>query len=94
MARFGSTNSGVTAVGTLNEEELPGGVILAMEYQEDCARHPKGTNTVLRGFARKGATMLRIDLWISADFQQARAIAADMLERFPKLDVNALLEAG
>ncbi|ODU09790.1 MAG: hypothetical protein ABS84_06760 [Rubrivivax sp. SCN 71-131] len=84
------TNASVQSVASLREEKVPGGVLIYVEYTEDCARH-KGSNTVLRGFARKGATMLNLDLWISAGATDATAMAKDMMARFAKLNVPGLL---
>jgi len=90
VANLRKTNSGVRSVGTLQEEHLPNGELLYIAYDEDCARHPNGTNTVLRAFARKGATMLRIELWISAAPAEATTLARDMLARFENFDVAAV----
>lgn len=89
VANLCKTNSGVRSVGTLQEDHLPNGELLYIAYDEDCVRHPNGTNTVLRGFARKGATMLRIELWISAAPADATALARDVLARFANFDVAA-----
>jgi hypothetical protein len=91
VARLRTTNAYVKAVGTLQNEQVPGGHIVAMEYTEDCAGHPKGTNTVLRGFARKGATQLKIDLWISTGMADAKAMAKTMIDRFQKLNFTPLI---
>ncbi len=89
VAALRKTNSGVKQVGALQDEKLPTGQLLYIEYTESCARH-QGPNTVLRGFARKGATMLSFDLWISAGSAEAKAMAAGMLSRFQQLDTKAL----
>ena len=83
-------NPSLRSIGSLREEQVPGGVLIYVEYAEDCARH-KGPSTVLRGFARKGATMLSLDLWISAGAADATTMAKDMIARFAKLNVPALL---
>lgn len=90
VANMRKTNASVQSVGALREEKVAGGQVIYVEYVEDCARH-KGPNTVLRGFARRGATMLSIDLWISAGAAEATAMATDMFARFAKLNVPALL---
>ena len=92
VAQLRKTNGGVKSVGTLKEEHLPNGELLYIEYAEDCSRHPNGTNTVLRGFARRGATMLSFDLWISAGAAEAASLAKDMFARFQKLDVAAAIK--
>lgn len=90
VANMRKTNASVQSVGALREEKVAGGQVIYVEYVEDCARH-KGPNTVLRGFARRGATMLSIDLWISAGAAEATAMATDMFARFAKLNVPALV---
>lgn len=90
LARLRSSNRDVKSVGAPKEEKLPAGTILYAEYTENCARHPNGTNTVLLAHARKGATMLSVDLWISAGAAEAKAMAAEMLARFQGLDTAAL----
>jgi hypothetical protein len=93
VARLRKNNGHVKTVGTLQNEQVPGGHIVAMEYTEDCAGHPKGTNTVLRGFARKGATQLKIDLWISTGMADAKVMAKTMIDRFQKLNFKPLISA-
>ena len=90
VANMRKTNASVQSVGSLREEKVPGGQVIYIEYVEDCARH-KGPNTVMRGFARRGATTLSINLWISAGAAEATAMAADMFARFAKLNVPALV---
>lgn len=92
VANFKKSNSGVRSVGALRDETLPAGRVLFIEYTEDCARHPQGTNTVLRGFARRGATQLYIDLWVSAGSAEAKAMAGEMFTKFQKLDIAGLLK--
>jgi hypothetical protein len=91
VATLRKTNSGVKSVGTLREDHLSNGELLYTST-EDCARHPNGTNNVLRGFARKGATMFSIDLWLSAGAAEATTLAKDMLARFQKFDVAAAIK--
>ena len=90
VANMRKTNASVQSVGSLREEKVAGGQVIYVEYVEDCARH-KGPNTVLRGFARRGATTLSINLWISAGAAEATAMASDMFARFAKLNVPALV---
>jgi hypothetical protein len=91
VANFRKFNSAVQSVGALVDQEVAGGHIVAMEYTEDCKRRPKGTNTVLRGFARKGATLLKLDLWISADAAKAKTMANEVVAAFQQLDFNRLI---
>lgn len=90
MANLRKTNSGVKSVGALREESVPGGKLFLIEYTESCARRPAGTNTMVRALARKGATQLSLDLWLSAPAAEASALVAGMLERFRELDTAAL----
>ncbi len=89
VAGLRRTNSGVKDVGALQEEKLPAGQLLYVEYTESCARH-QGANTVVRGFARKGAMMMSVDLWISAGAAEAKALVAGVLARFQQLDAKSL----
>lgn len=91
MANLRRTNSGVKSVGTVREEGVPGGKLFLVEYTESCPRRPGGTNTMVLGFARKGATQLSVDLWLSAPAAEASALVAGMLARFQKLDTAALV---
>lgn len=93
IARLRKSNAHMKTVGTLQNEQVPGGHVVAMEYTEDCAGHPRGTNTVLRGFARKGATQLKIDLWISTGMADAKAMSQTMIDRFQKLNFAPLIDA-
>ena len=45
-------NSYVKSVGTVQEETSPAGHILAMEYRENCERHPDGPQTILQASNR------------------------------------------
>jgi hypothetical protein len=92
VANFRKTNSSSTSSSALKEERLPNGELLYIEYTENCAKRPNGTNTVLRGFARKGATIFTFDLWLSAGASEATAMARDMLARFQKFDVAAAIK--
>lgn len=92
VANFRKTNPASTSAGALKEEHLPNGELLYIEYTESCAKRPNATNTVLRGFARRGATIFAFDLWLSAGAPEATAMAKDMLARFQKFDVAAALK--
>jgi hypothetical protein len=46
----------------------------------------------MRGFARRGATMLDFSLVIALDSAATTAIASEILANFDKLDIAALLE--
>jgi hypothetical protein len=91
MGNLRSSNSSVQSVSPVREEKTAAGELIYVEYTEDCASRRGGTNTVLRGFARRGATMLSFDLWLSANATETTAIAREMLARFAKLNIPALL---
>lgn len=90
MANLRKSNSGVKSVAPAREQGVPGGKLFVLEYTENCARRPNGTNTVVLGYARKGATQLSVDLWLSAPAAEAAALVAGMLSRFQQLDTAAL----
>lgn len=90
VATMLKTNSGVQSLGTLRDEQLPSGRLLYIEFKENCARHPNGAGTVLRGFARKGAAQISISVTLTRPAAETRALAIEMLERFQRLDVAAL----
>ena len=83
------TNNSVVSIGKLQEETVPSGRLLYVEFSEGCARH-SGAATVLRGFARKGATMMSIELVLTRPAAEARAMILDMFSSFQKLDTAAL----
>lgn len=91
MSNLKASNSDIKSVNALKEEKLPNGTLVYIDYTESCSTQG-GTNTILQGFARRGATMFNFDLWLSADAAEATTIAKDMLARFAKLDVKALLK--
>lgn len=93
VAKLRQSNSHIKTIGAVQEEPLAGGQIVAVEFTEDCPSRPKGTNTELHGFARKGATILEFSIWISAGAAEAKGMAKDILEGFQKLDFAPLLNA-
>lgn len=90
MANLRKSDSGVKSVAPPREQGVPGGKLFVLEYTENCARRPNGTNTMVLGYARKGATQLSVDLWLSAPAAEAAALVAGMLSRFQQLDTAAL----
>lgn len=84
-------NSGTHSVGDLQDEKLPAGRLLYVEYKEDCARHPKGVGTVLRGYSRKGAMTLQFELGLTKSAAETRAVALEILTRFQKMDLATLV---
>ena len=91
MANLRKANSGVKSVAPVREESVPGGKLFVLEYTENCSRRPGGTNTIVLGHARKGATQLSVDLWLSAPAAEASALVAGMLSRFQKVDAAGLV---
>jgi hypothetical protein len=94
VANLQKSNSDVQSVSAVQEQDVPGGHIVAIEYTEDCAKRPKGANTVLQGFARKGATTLSFRLWISAGMAEARDLAVTLIAGFQELDFNLLIDGA
>lgn len=82
----------VVSVGPLQEQTRPDGYLVYIEYKEDCSNHPNGMKTRLKGLARRGATQLEINLVVALDGATAVAMAADILQKFAKLDIAALTE--
>lgn len=80
----------VKSIGDLKEEQLPNGHVFYIEFVEDCDRHPGGTKTLLKGFARRGATLLDFRLALSATGAEARAMAVEILGKFEQLDIAGL----
>lgn len=89
--RLKASNSDIKAVNAVKEERLPNGHLVYLDYAESCAAQG-GTNSMLLGFARRGATMLTFTLWLSTDAAGAAAIGKDILARFAALDIKALLK--
>ncbi len=85
------TNAGTNSVGVLQDEKLPAGRLLWVEYKEDCARHPKGVGTVLRGYSRKGAMTLQFELGLTKSAVETRAVALEIVTRFQKLNLATLV---
>lgn len=83
------TNNGVMSVGGLQDEKAPSGQLLYIEFKESCNRH-NGAATVLRGFSRKGATMMFFSLMQTKSAAETRAMAMEMMAKFQKLDTAAL----
>lgn len=83
------TNNGVISVGGLQDEKTPLGQLLYIEFKESCNRH-NGAATVLRGFSRKGATMMFFSLMQTKSAAETRAMAMEMMAKFQKLDTAAL----
>jgi hypothetical protein len=86
------TNPAAGPAGLLQSEKLPNGELLYIEFREQCTRHG-GPTTVLRGYSRKGATLLELQLLVTRPAAEARAMASDLFARFQKLDTAALPRA-
>lgn len=85
-----ASNASILSVSPVQQETLPNGVVVWAEQNEECESH-RGANTLLRGFARQGATTFELDLFVTAGSADALALAKDALARFEKLDVLELL---
>lgn len=84
--------AGTPVVGAPVVEELPNGHIAYLEFGWKCAANPGGANTLLQGYALRGATSLQFDFWIYAGRDEAVAMASEILANFEKLDLNELLQ--
>jgi len=94
LVNIRASNSDVKSVGEVRESSGPSGTIVTLEYTENCPSHPNGTNTMLMAFAREGATIMSLDLWLSTGAADARAFVTPMLESFQALDFAPLLEGA
>jgi len=92
LVNLRASNSDVKSAGEVQESTGPSGTLLTLEYTEDCPSHPNGTNTLLFAYSRKGATIMSVDLWLSATAADTRALVTPMLEAFQALDFAPLLE--
>jgi hypothetical protein len=82
----------VVSVGAIQDEQLPNGHVVYVEYQENCTSHPNGTKTRFEGYARRGATQLQFNFVVALNRDGAMAIAGEILENFEKLDIEALTQ--
>lgn len=82
----------VVSVGSVQNESLGNGHVTYVEYAEDCSSHPKGAKTQLRGFALRGATQLSISMVVALDSKGALTIAAQIFERFGRMDIVELTQ--
>ncbi|MEO8520133.1 MAG: hypothetical protein ABI603_02155 [Acidobacteriota bacterium] len=92
LAALRAGNTAISSASALKEERLPNGHLLYLDYAESCADYGNGTNSMLRGFARKGARMLTFDLRLSASGAEAATLGKEMLARFEKFNVTPLLK--
>jgi hypothetical protein len=89
---FAAGQPDVVSVGEIREEQRSNGYLVYFEFKEDCGAHRNGAKTRMRGFARRGATMLDFSLVIALDSAATMAIASEILANFDKLDIAALTE--
>ena len=87
-----SSSSGELAIGEPKDEQLPNGHIVYIDFTWKCNKNPAGKNVLLKGFARRGATVLNFDFWANGDAAEARTMAVGILDRFEKLDLKALIK--
>jgi hypothetical protein len=81
----------VVSVGTVQKEKLGEGEVVYVEMVENCAGHPNGAKTLMRGFANRGATRLSFRLVTSLDVAATKAVAVEMFNKFEALDIKALI---
>jgi len=78
------------SVGTPQQEQLPNGHVTWVEFDWKCAKNPDGHNVKLRGYARRGATVLEFGFWANGGKEEALALARDIFAKFEQLDIDAL----
>ena len=94
-SRLGDYNvngsSGEFALGEAHDEQLSNGHIVYVDFTWKCDKNPAGKNVLLEGFARRKATILTFAFWANGGTAEARAMAVGILDRFEKLDLEALI---
>lgn len=80
------------AMGQTHDEQLPNGHIVYIDFTWKCDKSAEGKNVLLEGFARRGTTILTFGFWANGETADARAMAIGILDRFEKLDIDALLK--
>ena len=76
--------------GKFFEETLPSGSIFVTELTEDCDGRANSTLTIVQGYALHGPSILDVSLMLNAPSAEAKAMVTGILDRFEKLDIEAL----
>lgn len=71
-------------------EQLPNGHIIYVDFAWKCDKNPGGENVMLRGHARRGATKLTFDFWANGTSKDAIVLAKEIFAQFEKMDLAAL----
>jgi hypothetical protein len=78
------------AMGEPQDEQLPNGHIVYIDFTWKCDKSGDGKNVILEGFARRDTTILNFSFWANGDTAAARSLAVGILDRFEKLDIETL----
>jgi len=78
------------SVGVPQQEQLPNGHVTYVQFNWTCAKNPAGRNVKLRGYARRGATVLEFEFWSNGGEEEALALARGIFTKFEQLDIDAL----
>ena len=71
-------------------EQLPNAHITYVDFTWKCDNNPGGANVMLRGYARRGATVLEFDFWANGTSKDAIVLAKEIFARFETMDLAAL----
>lgn len=71
-------------------EQLPNGHIIYVDFTWKCDKNPGGENVMLRGYARRGASKLTFDFWANGTSKDAIVLAKEIFAQFEKMDLAAL----
>jgi hypothetical protein len=71
-------------------EQLPNGHITYIDFTWKCDKNPGGENVMLRGYARRGATVLTFDFWANGTSKDAIVLAKEVFAQFEKMDLAEL----
>ena len=76
--------------GAPQQEQLPNGHITYIDFTWKCAKNPGGENVILRGYARRGATVLTFEFWANGTSKDAIILAKEIFAQFERMDLAAL----
>lgn len=77
-------------VAAPQSEQLGNGHVTYVDFSWKCPNNPEGTNIMLEGYARRGTTVLTFRFWSNDVVADAKAMAAQIFDKFEKLDIAAL----
>ena len=79
-------------LGTPRLEQLPNGHVTYIDFTWKCDKNPGGENVMLKGYARRGTTVLTFNFWANGSSKEAIAMASEIFAKFEKLDLTQLYE--